>query len=746
MDLNFYKTSLIVFSGFILCFSTQAVAQTSDYRYWIPFVDTVHSGANDTHNNITIYAFKDCTQASIGSQDFSLDAGELLTIERPTLKEGLLIHSNNPLQIQYFFAASHYSIYEDGALSYYVLEEQYLGKAYTVPIPNIEIAVVATENNTQFTIGAEPPEFLNAGESKRYPSIPIGTPISSDKPIAVAVVHYSEDFYSATYAEMILPHHFLSNVYYVPKQKSYTLNAATDSSGVYLTSISDNTSVEASGGIYHLNKGESVFLLSTEGTTVRSNHPVYAIYLNDVHAQDPWTDEFRHYQYAFSLSSPDLGIKNAIIDKATTSSHGFPVVQISITSFKDDNQIFLSTNNNTQQTLQLNTGETVYLNERDISGWESYPLMIASEQEIQVTNSVGHFWLRISETTYAGNVFGATFSMEESEELEITASGPTTFCEGDSVTLSVPTESGTSFQWFQNGSPVGTDSSALVVADSGEYTVQVLDPCGETRQSDTVYVSVRPIPIPPVVKDTARCDPGPVTLTASGANDGHYRWYTQDSIPLNGQTNAVFQTPALNATTTYLVSIVEDSCESELVPVQAMILEPPQADAGEDVTIDPGEEVQLQAWGGMTYQWLPEEGLSDPSIPNPMASPGQTTTYEVTVTTGDGCSDTDEVTVQVADVVDSTSAEGLSIPNVFTPNGDGVNDQWNIEHIDQYPDCQVKIYDRWGLEIFSSTGYLEAWDGSFRGRLLPGDVYFYVIDLRSDTHPGTLSGYVTLIR
>ncbi|MFP4620789.1 MAG: gliding motility-associated C-terminal domain-containing protein, partial [Bacteroidales bacterium] len=75
--------------------------------------------------------------------------------------------------------------------------------------------------------------------------------------------------------------------------------------------------------------------------------------------------------------------------------------------------------------------------------------------------------------------------------------------------------------------------------------------------------------------------------------------------------------------------------------------EPAVADAGEDVTIDEGDSVQLNASGGQDYSWSPSEGLSDPTAPDPVAEPRTTTTYTVTVTNEAGCTDTDEITITV---------------------------------------------------------------------------------------------------
>jgi gliding motility-associated-like protein len=86
----------------------------------------------------------------------------------------------------------------------------------------------------------------------------------------------------------------------------------------------------------------------------------------------------------------------------------------------------------------------------------------------------------------------------------------------------------------------------------------------------------------------------------------------------------------------------------------------------------------------------------------------------------------------------------LKIPNTFTPNGDGINDTWNIVNIDNYPNCTVNIYNRWGQNVFSSIGYVKSWDGKYNGALLPVSTYYYIIDLKNENKP--YSGSITIIR
>ena len=85
------------------------------------------------------------------------------------------------------------------------------------------------------------------------------------------------------------------------------------------------------------------------------------------------------------------------------------------------------------------------------------------------------------------------------------------------------------------------------------------------------------------------------------------------------------------------------------------------------------------------------------------------------------------------------------VPNAFTPNGDGVNDLWNIKSIEAYPKCLVSIYSRYGSLVYQSKGYPQAWDGTRNGSPVPTGTYYYIINLNDGDMP-QLTGYVAVIR
>ena len=94
----------------------------------------------------------------------------------------------------------------------------------------------------------------------------------------------------------------------------------------------------------------------------------------------------------------------------------------------------------------------------------------------------------------------------------------------------------------------------------------------------------------------------------------------------------------------------------------------------------------------------------------------------------------------------SVAAPGIKIPNAFTPNGDGINDYWNIKGIDQFAGATVNIFNRNGQLVFHSIGYPKPFNGLYGGKRLPTGVYYYTIDVKLPQCFGKISGDLTIIR
>ncbi|WP_276498197.1 gliding motility-associated C-terminal domain-containing protein [Pontibacter litorisediminis] len=324
------------------------------------------------------------------------------------------------------------------------------------------------------------------------------------------------------------------------------------------------------------------------------------------------------------------------------------------------------------------------------------------------------------------------------EVATIEAKGELEFCEGGAVELfSTKAHKDVEYIWLRDGKEYASGSNSLQATESGVYALRLQNKCGATISSNSIKVKVWPAPEAPVVHDGVSCGAGKVLLSAIGGTDGEFRWYEDatSATAIAGATKAAFETPALQKSRTYYVAIVRNGCETERVPVQAFVYPVPVASASvQNPEINAGDSTRLNGSGGASYSWSPAAGLNDPTSATPVATPEKTTRYTLTVRNEEGCEDTVSVVVNVRQL--------LEIPNAFSPNGDGVNDTWEIKNIEYYPQAKVEIYNRWGNLVFEQTNYRNEWHGTYRGAALPVSTYFYVV-----TVPGKakFTGYLNLV-
>lgn len=169
------------------------------------------------------------------------------------------------------------------------------------------------------------------------------------------------------------------------------------------------------------------------------------------------------------------------------------------------------------------------------------------------------------------------------------------------------------------------------------------------------------------------------------------------------------------------------------------VLSPPFVDAGADTTIILGQSVNLNGTGNGSPVWIPSTGLSGSTIFSPVATPVSTTSYVLTVTDTNGCVNTDALVITII----PPEFNGM-VSNLFTPNGDGINDYWYIQDIQNFPDNEVIIYNIYGNQVYSGKGYKNDWQGTYNGAPLPDGTYFYV--LKFEDPEKILKGSIDILR
>lgn len=304
----------------------------------------------------------------------------------------------------------------------------------------------------------------------------------------------------------------------------------------------------------------------------------------------------------------------------------------------------------------------------------------------------------------------------------------TILCDMDTLTLDVKVSpDGGSLSWCDaSGNTIGTGNPIrFSPKDSANYILKVTDSLGCVTR-DTVFIrSYHPDFEVVYAKDVCSGD----SVVLEVVNHGepiHVTWRISEQVELIDPKIIVRPTKAAH---TYHVRVTYgDGCVYE----EDIDINVHGFDDGEVVaTADPrrvvvGRTVQLDVEpGGYSYQWTPTDVLDDPSKKSPVATLNETgdVVFKVKVTDEYRCMAMDTVLVHVLPL---DCEKGVFLPNAFSPNGDGVNDELRVRGY-VIKDMNLSIYDRWGEKVFESTDQSEGWDGRFKGRGLTSDVYNFIL-------------------
>lgn len=166
---------------------------------------------------------------------------------------------------------------------------------------------------------------------------------------------------------------------------------------------------------------------------------------------------------------------------------------------------------------------------------------------------------------------------------------------------------------------------------------------------------------------------------------------------------------------------------------------PPKLNPGGTVYVLKGHTITLEPVSNendLTYLWSPNIDIDNVNAKNPVITGDIDRFYTLTITNSLGCQTTDTTYIKVS--------PEIKLPNAFTPNGDGVNDKWEIYGLSAYTQATVDIFNRYGQNLYHSVGYPIPWDGTYKGQPLPSGVYYYIINTKVNNQ--VLSGDIMIIR
>lgn len=323
----------------------------------------------------------------------------------------------------------------------------------------------------------------------------------------------------------------------------------------------------------------------------------------------------------------------------------------------------------------------------------------------------------------------------DQDSIIISIGGYPVLCEGDTMVLTGNTNMN-SYLWL----PGNATTPTLAVTQAGTYTLTAIDPNGCVGESEPLELTT-PGTVADIdaLGDLLFCEDDSVIFFALDPNKASFRWTPGDST---GDSLVLFQSG------TYALTTVDTfGCEAFSDPLTAN-MEPNNLNMPlvEGVTICAGAEVTLEAFTDLgIVNWYDSTGGGTPLWTGPsftIPTSFKTTTYYVFSELSVCSSVEAPVTVEVL------NCDSIFVPNVFTPNGDGVNDLFLVQMFNTT--CfNTKIYNRWGMLIFEMISIGQGWDGTVQetGRYVPEGTYYYIVDFcKHDGEKGQRTGHVTVIR
>jgi gliding motility-associated-like protein len=363
----------------------------------------------------------------------------------------------------------------------------------------------------------------------------------------------------------------------------------------------------------------------------------------------------------------------------------------------------------------------------------------------QVYDAAGPHNISLTATSISGCTKTVTHTVNAYPLPVLSTTADTVICKGQQITLRA--SGATRYSWLPS-SGLNCDTCATPAVSplsSIQYTVT-----GESiygcRSAQPIAINVKqPFKITYSTADKL-CAGQTKKLQASGANS--YQW-----SPAKGLSSASISEPTAqpDTTTNYRVIGTDDhKCFNDTGYVKLTVYPMPTVNAGADKTINVGRPVDLKAdisGDVVEVKWSPTGDIFRNGNDAITVKPIQNTEYTVDVKNIGGCAARDKVTVFVI-----CNGTNVFVPNLFSPNGDGVNDVFYPRGNGVFKIKGMRIFNRWGEAVYEKKSFnandpAAGWDGVFRGSKLNSDVFVYTLELICDNESVlTLNGNIALVR
>ncbi|GEM_PF-5035733 len=258
--------------------------------------------------------------------------------------------------------------------------------------------------------------------------------------------------------------------------------------------------------------------------------------------------------------------------------------------------------------------------------------------------------------------------------------------------------------------------------------------------------------------DTLICPNTPIHIGTDDSSAAHYQWFPPTFLNCDTCPDPI-ATPTI--TTTYVLKkylcdyATYDTVTISVAPV------PPLVSIIKDTMLCYPTSVSLSAkdtaYPFTQYQWFPLDFLSCNNCPNPVFSPPDTGQYHYIFTQTFCNTRIQKDSINIFVNLCNNHPE-LEIPNIFTPNNDGINDEWFVQwkYDKSISDFHVTVFNRWGTKVFSSNDKNFRWNGKCltedtyihmpeQQNNCPAGTYFYIIEYTINHQKKEHKGYITLL-
>lgn len=361
-----------------------------------------------------------------------------------------------------------------------------------------------------------------------------------------------------------------------------------------------------------------------------------------------------------------------------------------------------------------------------------------------------YYWsVQSIDNAYEGSAFAPTDSFSICRKFSI--GKDTVVCYKDTIVLSAGAP-GETVNWFESGGvgilAVNQRQVKVEVTVRDTIWANVINSVAGCSTFDTIVVEANPSSIISAGQDTAICLNKTIVLGGKPTASGSLLPYIYHWSPGQFLNDSTIANPVASIDTfeTFRLIVKAGNCKGDTAFISVMVNDLPIVTASSDTTIGPGEPVELNASGAVTYSWSPATHLTNPLVRNPIASPVETTEYIVKGKDSNGCEDTASIVINVIN--------RIFIPSLFSPDNNGSNDQFKIYGAG-IKEIYFRIYNRMGQEVFSSDNIdkllHEGWDGKYNGESLASQTLIWSMEGKffdgSDiTYKGKKTGTLLLKR